>query len=85
MKVFVASAVGTSERLLTPNIGGCYRPIFAHAGDKLYFLREEWPDGLTGVPKFSVWETTVDGTTVRMLTDHHLFDDPLSWKSPTTP
>ena len=85
LKVYMANADGTSERGLTPNLGGCYRPVFTHAVGRLYFLREEWPDGPTGVPKFSVWEIHVDGPTVRMLTDCGLFDDPLRWKPATTP
>jgi len=85
LKIFIANADATSERVLTTNIGGCYRPTFTHAGDQLYFLREEWPDGATGVPKFSVWKTAIDGATVRMLSDRGLFDAPLSWKPRTTP
>jgi TolB protein len=85
LKIFMANGDGTSERVLTPNLGGCYQPVFTHAGGRLYFLREEWPDGPTGVSKFSVWEIAVDGPTVRMLTDCGLFDAPLSWKPGTTP
>ena len=85
LKIFMANADGTSERILTPNLGGCYRPVFTHAGGRLCFLREEWPDGPTGVPKFSVWEINVGGPAVRMLADHGLFDDPLGWKPATTP
>ena len=85
LKIFIAHADATSERVLTPNMGGCYRPVFTHVGDRLFFLREEWPDGATGVPKFSVWEIVVDGAAVRLLTDRGLFDAPLSWKTRTTP
>jgi Tol biopolymer transport system component len=80
LKLYVANSDGSSERLLTPNVGGCYRPMFSRAGDRLFFLREEWPDGPTGTPKFSVWEAAIDGTTTQPLTDYHLFDDPLVWK-----
>lgn len=80
LKIFIANADGTSERVLTPQAGGCYRPTFSHSGDRLYFLREEWPDGATGVPKFSLWEIALEGAAVRMLTDRGLFDAPLSWK-----
>jgi Tol biopolymer transport system component len=80
LKIFTANADGTAERVVTPRLGGCYRPVFAHAGDTLYFLREEWPDGPAGVPKFAVWEAAVDGAAVRRITDTYLFDDPLNWK-----
>ena len=85
LKIYMANADATSERVLTPNLGGCYRPVFTHVGDRLFFLREEWPDGATGVPNYSVWEIVVDGAAVRMLTDRGLFDAPLSWKTRTTP
>lgn len=85
LKIYLANANATGERVLTPNMGGCYRPVFTHAGDRLFFLNEEWPDGPTGVPKFSLWEITVDGPSVRMLADRSLFDAPLSWKPRSTP
>lgn len=78
LKIFMANADGTSERVITPNLGGCYRPVFTRAGDRLYFLDEEWPDGPTGDPKFSVWEISLAGGNVRMLADYSLFDAPLS-------
>jgi Tol biopolymer transport system component len=80
LKILAANSDGTAERLLTPGIGGCYRPVFTHAGDALYFLREEWPDGAMGVPKFGLWRATVNGATVSRVTDLHLFDAPLNWK-----
>jgi len=85
LKIFMANADATAERVLTPELGGCYRPVFTHADDRLCFLREEWPDGPTGVPKFSVWEIQLDGPGVRMVADRSLFDDPLSWKPAPTP
>ena len=85
LKVYVANSDGTSERPLTPSVGGCYRPLFNRAGNRLFFLREEWPDGPTGTPKFSVWEAAIDGTATRQLTDRTLFDDPLAWKPKGTP
>jgi hypothetical protein len=84
-KIFIARADGTSERVLTPKIGGCYGPVFLHRGNRLYFLREEWPDGPTGVPKSSIWEATVDGASVREIADSLLFDDPLAWKPKRMP
>lgn len=83
-KIFKSNSDGTSEIALTPHMGGCYRPVFTRLGNRLYFLREEWPDGATGVPKFSVWEIAIDGPKVRMLTDRGLFDAPLSWMPRTT-
>jgi Tol biopolymer transport system component len=85
LKIFMANADATSERILTPNMGGCYRPVFTHAGDRLYFLREEWPNGPTGVPKFSVWEIGIDGSNLRMLADRGLFDAPRSWMPQARP
>ena len=85
-KVYVANADGTAERLLTVNVGGCWRtPVFSNKGTRLFFLREEWPDGSTGTPKFSVWEAAIDGTATRQVTDCQLFDDPLAWKPKGTP
>ena len=79
-KLYVADSDGSSERLLTPNIGGCSQPIFSRAGNRLFFFREEWPDGPTGTPRFNIWEAAIDGKTTQLLTDYHLFDNPLSWK-----
>jgi Tol biopolymer transport system component len=85
LKIYMANADATSERVLTPDMGGCYRPMFTHTGDRLFFLHAEWPDGLTGDPTYGLWEITVDGPSVRMLTDRGLLDAPLSWKPQTTP
>lgn len=85
LKICMANADATSERILTSNMGGCYRPVFTHIDDRLFFLHEEWPDGATGVPKFSLWEITVGGSSVRMLADRGVFDAPFSWKPRTAP
>lgn len=85
LKIYIANADATLERVLTSRMGGCYRPVFTHADDRLFFLQEEWPDGPTGVPKFSLWEITVDGPSLRMLADPGLFDAPLNWKPQSTP
>ncbi|MCY2995464.1 MAG: hypothetical protein NTY19_47510, partial [Planctomycetota bacterium] len=79
------NAGGSSERLLTPDLGACYRPLFNRAGNRVFFLREEWPDGPTGTPKFSLWEVASDGTSIRQLADCHLFDNPLGWKAKNPP
>jgi hypothetical protein len=54
--------------------------LFNRAGNRVFFLREEWPGGATGTPKFSVWEVATDGKSIRELADAHMFDDPLAWK-----
>ncbi len=78
-KLFVANLDGSAERPVAPTVAACYRPVFSWKGDRLYFQRVEWPDGPTGVPKFSLWETAIDGTKTRMIADRGIFDDPLSW------
>jgi len=78
-KIYLANADGSSERLLTPDLGACHRPVFNRAGNRVFFLREKWPDGPAGTPEFSLWEVASDGTSIRQLTDCHLFDDPLAW------
>lgn len=80
LKIYSANVDGSSERELTPNMGGCYRPVFNAAGTQLYFLREEWPSGPTGTPKFSLWEITLPGAQVGRIADSGLFDAPLRWK-----
>ena len=85
LKIIIAAADATAERVLTPTLGGCYRPVCTHAGDRVYFLREEWPDGPTGVPKFSVWKINLDGPAVLMVADRDLFDNPLGWRPVPTP
>ncbi|MCO6046114.1 hypothetical protein NG895_19615 [Aeoliella sp. ICT_H6.2] len=84
-KIVLADAAAKSQRVLTPDCGGCYQPTFTHGGDRLYFLREEWPDGPTGVPKFSLWVTDLDGANARQVADRGLFDDPLGWKPQPAP
>ena len=55
--------------------------MFNRKGDRLFFLRDEWPDGPTGVPKASLWEVAIDGTAApKELADHGLFDSPLTWR-----
>lgn len=85
LKVVVTDADGESERVLTPNISGCYRPTFAHGGKRLFFLSEEWPNGPSGVGKFTLWETSVQGAKEKPIAGCDLFDNPLGWKPPATP
>jgi Tol biopolymer transport system component len=85
LKIFIADADGTSERVLTPGMGGCSRPVFNHADDALYFLSEEWPNGPSGVPKFRLWRAIVDGPMVDAVSDLGLFDDPQNWKPQDQP
>lgn len=78
-QIFRANADGEDEQLLTPNLGGFLRPVFGREGDRVFFLRQEWPKGPTDEPKFSVWEAVLDGSSVRMVASYSLFDSPLSW------
>ncbi|REK11900.1 MAG: hypothetical protein DWQ37_12825 [Planctomycetota bacterium] len=81
MRVYVASPDGSSERCLTPDLGGCAKPMFAPQGDRIYFFRTEWPNGPTGVPKSSLWQVDVDPAgQPRKLADYGLFDAPLAWQ-----
>lgn len=81
LKIYISDEKGASERLLTPGLGGSYHPVFSHDGERLYFQREEWPDGPSGESKFAVWEVTIDGATTRCIADSQLFDAPLEWKN----
>ncbi len=80
MQIFIANADATSDRIIAPNMRGCSTPVFTHACDALYFFQEQWPDGYSGVPKFSLWKASIDGTSVDFLAGPELFDAPLSWK-----
>lgn len=79
-RLFVSRFDGTEEFLLTPQHGGCFKPVFAKSGDRLFFLREEWPRGPSGSPEFSLWESPVNGIGPRFIADRHLFNAPLRWK-----
>jgi TolB protein len=79
-QIYIANADGSSERSLTPSLGGCRLPVFAPDGGRVYFFREQWPDGPSGVPKFNLWEVDVHGAgSPRELADRRLFDAPLEW------
>lgn len=79
-EIYVCQADGTGERQITQTSNmGCKHPVFTPDGSRLMFLREEWPNGPMGVPKFSLWEIDVSGENLRMIADHSLFDDPLAW------
>jgi TolB protein len=79
-KIYVSKADGSDERLLTPDRGACFRPLFSRNSDLLFYLPEEWPSGPTKPPKSSIWEVAIDGSFNRAITDNRLFDDPLRWK-----
>jgi hypothetical protein len=59
--------------------------VFANHEDRVYYLVEEWPDGLSGEPKSSVWSVKTNGAEQRQLTDWPLFDDPMNWKPSKKP
>lgn len=80
LRLYVANSDGTGERLVSQKAAACSHPIFSSEGDHLYFFREEWPDGPTGEPKFSLWQVGIDGSDLHMVADSRLFDEPLAWK-----
>lgn len=80
LRIYVANADNTAQRLITRDMGGCCSPVFSRTGDRLYFFQVEWPNGPTDVPKFNTWEATLDDTTIRQLADYGLFDNPLGWR-----
>jgi TolB protein len=80
LRVVIADSDAGSPRIVTPQVSGCYSPTFAHRSERLYFLLEEWPNGPTGTPSFSLWECSSKGGKEKMIADRSLFDDPLHWK-----
>jgi TolB protein len=79
-EIFIANSGGSGERRITPTNAGYYHPVFSGDGNRLYFFQEEWPDGPTGTPRFSIWQIDVDGTNLRIVATRQLFDQPLNWK-----
>ncbi len=78
-EIFVATADRSAEWQVTDSDQGSVKPMFAPGGDRLFFLREFWPNGPRGFPKYSLWEVAVDGESLRNIADSDLFDAPLSW------
>jgi TolB protein len=83
-EIFVCDREGENVRQVTRMEEGCFKPVFTPDGLRVFFLRETWPTGPTGSPKFSLWETRVDGTEVHQIANPRLFDDPLNWQ-PSSP
>lgn len=79
-ELLVANADGGGERRIAATIGPYCRPQFSPTGDQLYFCKEEWPDGPTGSPQFSLWRIDIDGTNLRKIASAQLFDQPLQWQ-----
>lgn len=84
-EIFLSTIDGTQKTRLTSSPDGCFHPVFAESGGRVYFLIEEWPDGPTGPPKSSIWTVTLEGKDQKQLTDLSLFDDPMTWKPPQAP
>lgn len=85
LQIVVANADATSERIVTPNLRGCSKPVFSRACNVIYFFEEQWPNGPTGVPKFNLWRTMTEGEEIEFVADRGLFDSPLVWKPKRTP
>lgn len=79
-QLFVAQLDGRGKTKITRGDHGCFHPVFSRRGDRVCFLREEWPSGPSGEPKSSIWMVNADGTQQKQLTDLSLFDDPQNWR-----
>jgi Tol biopolymer transport system component len=84
-ELFIANLDGSGKSQITASDHGCFHPVFAHSGDRVYFLMEEWPQGPAGEPKSSIWSVKTDGTQQRKITDLSLFDAPNNWKPQLSP
>jgi Tol biopolymer transport system component len=78
-EIFISDVDGSNCRQLTKSKHGCFHGRFSHAGDKIYFLMEEWPQGTTGHPKSRICSINSDGTDLQQITDLSLFDHPVGW------
>ncbi len=78
--LYTMGADGTDARPVVHVGGGCFRPAYSTDGQRIIFLRESWPDGPTGTPKYSICEVGIDGGGLQTLTDTRFFDAPLLWK-----
>lgn len=81
LEVFKANLDGSKKVQITTGDHGSYGAVFGNSTDRVYFLREEWPQGSTGTPKSSIWTVKGDGTEQQQITDLLLFDNPLTWRS----
>ena len=83
-ELLIANADGTAERRITAKLDAYYRPRFTPNGDRVFFCKEEWPDGPTGSPRFSLWRVDVDGKNLQKVASSRLFDEPLKWRPEAT-
>jgi Tol biopolymer transport system component len=80
VKVYLARIDGSETSLLTPALGSCSNARFSRAMDRIYFTRDEWPDGHFGHSTCSLWEVTLGPVENAMIADDSLFLSPLTWK-----
>jgi Tol biopolymer transport system component len=84
-ELFIANLDGNGKSQITAGSRGCFHPVFAHSGDEVYFLMEEWPQGPSGKPKSSIWMVKTDGTQQKQITDLSLFDASNKWRPQPSP
>ena len=84
-ELFIANLDGTGKSQITASDHGCFHPVFANSGDRIYFLMKQWPQGPSGEPKSSIWTVKSDGTQQHQITDLSLFDAPHNWKPQLSP
>jgi TolB protein len=80
-ELLFANGDGSGERRITPKQGAYRHPRVMPKSDRLYFFKEEWPDGPTGTPRFSLWQIDLDGANLRRVASSQLFEAPLTWKA----
>lgn len=81
-ELYIADLDGQNRRALTESELGSFHPVLATQGDRVYFVREIWPSGATGVPKFKLWTVALDGADEREIAGFSLFESPLSRGEP---
>ena len=79
-ELLFASADGSGERRIAPKLGAYCHPRVVPQGDRVYFCKEEWPDGPTGTPRLSLWRIDLDGSNMHRVASSQLFSEPLDWK-----
>lgn len=84
-ELFIGGFDGLNRSKITTSDHGSFHPVFTRAGDRVYFLREEWPNGKSSSPKSSIWTVKTDGTGERQISDLSLFDSPTSWRPKRSP
>jgi Tol biopolymer transport system component len=84
-ELFTSNLDGNSRSQITASENGCFHGVFNSDATQVYFLMEEWPQGLSGHPKSSIWTVNADGTGQKQLTELSLFDDPMKWKREQSP